>query len=65
MGAGRKTVTYDVDTSYQAGIQNFEDRQRNLGSQLYGVIFGEHALLQALCCTCADCKPSCRGALVP
>ncbi|KAK9808555.1 hypothetical protein WJX73_008282 [Symbiochloris irregularis] len=40
MGAGRKTTTYDVDTSYQASIQSFEQRQRNLGTQLYGVIFG-------------------------
>lgn len=46
MGAGRKTTTYDVDTSYQASLQSFNERQRNLGTQLYGVIFGKQALLQ-------------------
>lgn len=40
MGAGRKTSTYDVDTSIGPNIRSFEDRQRNLGSQLYGCIFG-------------------------
>ena len=43
MGAGRKTYAYDVDTSAAASIKPFEDRQRNLGSQLYGCIFGDGA----------------------
>lgn len=38
MGAGRKTSTYDIDTgAHQLG---FVERQRNLGENLGGVIFG-------------------------
>lgn len=41
MGAGRKTSTYDVDTS-AATVASFEDAKRNLGEtgKLGGVIFG-------------------------
>ena len=44
MGAGRKTQTVDVDTK-AFGQQDFEGRQRNLGSsQLKGAIFGAATL---------------------
>lgn len=41
MGAGRKTSTYDVDTS-AASVASFEEAKRNLGEtgKLGGVIFG-------------------------
>ncbi|DBA79211.1 TPA: hypothetical protein ACH3X1_009027 [Trebouxia sp. C0004] len=38
MGAGRKTSTYDIDTGAQQ--LGFVERQRNLGENLGGVIFG-------------------------
>ena len=38
MGAGRKTSTYDIDTG--AAQLGFVERQRNLGENLGGVIFG-------------------------
>ena len=38
MGAGRRTSTYDIDTGAQQ--LGFVERQRNLGENLGGVIFG-------------------------
>lgn len=38
MGAGRRTSTYDIDTG--AAQLGFVERQRNLGENLGGVIFG-------------------------
>ena len=45
MGAGRKTSTYDIDTGAQQ--LGFVERQRNLGENLGGVIFGEGSLVRA------------------
>lgn len=39
MGAGRRTSTYDIDTG--AAQLGFVERQRNLGENLGGVIFGQ------------------------
>ncbi len=43
---GRRTVTYDVDSRNDANYR-FEQQQKNLGSQLGGVIFSELDLLPA------------------
>lgn len=40
MGAGRKTFTYDCDTRNETNYR-FEQQQKNLGTQLGGVIFSE------------------------
>ena len=42
MGAGRRTSTYDIDTGAQQ--LGFVERQRNLGENLGGVIFGMRVL---------------------
>lgn len=43
---GRRTVTYDVDSRNDANYR-FEQQQKNLGSQLGGVIFSKLDLLPA------------------
>lgn len=42
MGAGRRTSTYDIDTGAQQ--LGFVERQRQLGENLGGVIFGKPCL---------------------
>ena len=44
MGAGRRTSTYDIDTGAQQ--LGFVERQRNLGENLGGVIFGKIGVRQ-------------------
>ena len=54
MGAGRKTSTYDIDTG--AAQLGFVERQRNLGENLGGVIFGTvfPLTLTAMRCACGS-----------
>jgi hypothetical protein len=47
MGAGRKTSTYDVDTRNESNYR-FEQQQKNLGTQLGGVIFSKQLAAERL-----------------
>jgi hypothetical protein len=51
MGAGRKTFSYEHDTRNETNYR-FEQQQKNLGTQLGGVIFSEwlHGRAGLACC---------------
>lgn len=58
MGAGRKTFSYDCDTRNETNYR-FEQQQKNLGTQLGGVIFSERRRRRRRCCRWLEAPPAC------